>query len=327
MRRYRQTQPWFPARAVGVVCACLCLILVAGCGRDDAPPQEAAIRVGYLNNDLHHLPLFVALKKGFFAEAGLQVEVGGIFKAGPEEMSAFGAGALDIGYVGQAPATAAVLNGTAAVTFLAQVNLNGSAIVVGSESSLGNVQDLKGLLVAIPGHATMQDFLLHRAIRQSGLQPGQVNIIVLKPPEMYQALVQGSIAAFIAWEPYPAQAVMRGGGRVLMQSEAIWDEHPCCVLVAATRFVENNRLQAEKIIAVHERSCRFIAANPEEAADIGAAWTGLERPTVREALRTITYTGAIDSAKATEFVDFLRRFKYLNPRSKKRQVPVYGNSQ
>jgi NitT/TauT family transport system substrate-binding protein len=36
----------------------------------------------------------VALEKGFFEKEGVKVEVAGIFKAGPELMSAFTAGAL-----------------------------------------------------------------------------------------------------------------------------------------------------------------------------------------------------------------------------------------
>ena len=88
------------------------------------------VRIAYLQSDIHHLPCWVALDKGFFEAEGVKVEVAGIFKAGPELMSAFAAGALDMGYVGVAPATTAVANKTAKVVVLAQVNTEGSALVV-----------------------------------------------------------------------------------------------------------------------------------------------------------------------------------------------------
>ena len=45
------------------------------------------------------------MEKGFYEKNGANAQVAGIFKAGPEEVSAFTAGALDMGYVRVAPAT------------------------------------------------------------------------------------------------------------------------------------------------------------------------------------------------------------------------------
>jgi ABC-type nitrate/sulfonate/bicarbonate transport system substrate-binding protein len=91
------------------------------------------VRLGYLQSDLHQLPLFVALEKGFFFMEGMDVIIEGVFKAGPEEMTTFASGALDVGYLGAAPAVVAVGNIVADVKIIAQVNLEGSAIVIRKE--------------------------------------------------------------------------------------------------------------------------------------------------------------------------------------------------
>ena len=89
------------------------LTFLTSCG--PAEKESEVVRLAYLQSDLHHLPAFVALEKGFFKEEGVSIKVSGIFKAGPELMSGFAAGSLDAGYVGLSPATVAVANKTAQV--------------------------------------------------------------------------------------------------------------------------------------------------------------------------------------------------------------------
>ncbi len=200
--------------------------------------QGQPVRIAYLQSDIHQLPCWVALEKGLFEKEGVKVEVAGIFKAGPELMSAFAAGALDMGYVGVAPATTAVANKTARVVVLAQVNTEGSAIVVKKDGKVQSIPELVGKSAVVPGHSTVQDFLFRRALFKFKTQPDQVKIMVLKPPEMIGALRTDQIDAFIAWEPYPAKAVTMGVGRILASSRDIWKDHPCCVLAADAEFLE-----------------------------------------------------------------------------------------
>jgi NitT/TauT family transport system substrate-binding protein len=281
------------------------------CACSSGTDKSHVLRLGYLQNDLHHLPLFVAIEKGFFQQEGVAFEIAGIFKAGPEEMSAFAAKELDIGYVGQAPATAAVLNGAADVKFVAQVNLEGSAIVVRKDNGYKKLFQLTGKTVAIPGHSTMQEFLLRRALKKSNIKVKNINIMVLKPPEMLQALDLGNIDAFIAWEPYPAQAVRKGSGEILLSSEDIWMDHPCCVLVADAEFCNKFPEIVKKIQIIHQRACLFINKNPQMAVDIGMKYTGLDRDTVFMAISNIKYDPVMVREKCFEFVSFLKNLQYL----------------
>ena len=164
------------------------------------------VRLGYLQSDLHQLAVFVALEKGLFQQEGIDITIGGIFKAGPEEMTAFASGELDIGYVGEAPATVAVANKVADVKIIAQVNLEGSAIMVRKGSGIKSLKDLVGKTVAVPGYAQVQDFLLRKALTQVDIHIKSVNVIIIKPPEMIPALSTKQINGFVAWEPYPSKA-------------------------------------------------------------------------------------------------------------------------
>ena len=269
------------------------------------------VRIGYLQADIHQLACWVALEKGFYKEQGLDVQVAGIFKAGPEEMSAFAAGELDMGYVGEAPATTAVANGAAKVQVLAQVNTEGSALVVGKKSSIAQVTQLTGKSVAVPGHSTVQDFLLRKALDQNKVPADQVKIIVVKPPEMIGALRTSQIVAFIAWEPYPAKAQTMGVGKVLATSAQIWPGHPCCVLVADQKFLKARPEDARKMVAAHVKATDFINNNPEAALMIGVKYSGMDSETVRLAMNNVNYTYKISVEGEREYVSLLARQGYI----------------
>ena len=291
----------------------LCLVFLCNTACSPSKSEGVKIRLGYLQSDLHHLPAFVAIEKGYFQQEGLAVEVIGAFRAGPELISAFSAQALDAGYVGLAPAITAKANSTAHIQCVALVNTEGSAIVTGKEASGKSVADLKGKVVTIPGHATMQDFLLRRALKQQGVAVNEIKLLVLKPPEMIPALSRKDIDAFIAWEPYPSKAVTENAGRILMTSHQIWAQHPCCVIVADEEFCGKHPEMVQKLKSVHRRSCEFINASRPEAIAIGVNYTGMDGKTVAAALGSITYGGVLERQYVAEYVDFLRELRYIRP--------------
>ncbi len=291
----------------------ICLVLFITTACSSSKQNDTKIRLGYLQSDLHHLPAFVALEKGFFRDENLLVEVAGVFRAGPELMSAFAAKELDIGYVGLAPVITALANGTVQVKIIAQVNIEGSALVVGKDTPYTSLKDLRGKVITIPGHATVQDFLLRKALKQEGLSIDAVRLMVLKPPEMIPALSEGDIDAFIAWEPYPSKAITKNSGRILLSSHQIWENHPCCVVVADEGYLKTRPAVIEKVKMIHQRACEFISKNQSEAIDIGIKYTGMDRETVQMAITNIRYGGLPDRLKVSEYIAFLRELRYIKP--------------
>ena len=287
---------------------------------------EVRVRMGYLQGDLHQLAAFVALERGLFKKEGIDIEIGGIFKAGPEEMSAFAAGSLDIGYVGVAPATTAVANKTANVRVLAQANKEGSAVVVSKASNIKSINDLRTKTIAIPGHSTVQDFLLKKALIRNGIGLKEVKIIVVKPPEMIWALKAGDIDAFIAWEPHAAKAVTKGIGRILVTSHDIWENHPCCVLVADFKFMEKHPEAIRKIIKAHVDATNYIKSHPDEAVKIGVKYTGMDEATVRRAMKNIVFDYQPSVEGQIEYVDFLNRLGYIKIEDPKAFTGMFINS-
>jgi NitT/TauT family transport system substrate-binding protein len=291
----------------------LLVLLLSLCLSAPVTAAPVNIRLGYLNNDLHHLAAWVALEKGFFRDEGVSVTVAGVFHAGPEEMTAFASRSLDIGYLGVAPAMTGDANKSAAVRVVALANTEGSAIVVRKDSRIRNLKDLVGKTVAIPGYSSVQDILLRRALEQSRIERKKITIMVIKPPEMIPALDTKQIDAFVAWEPYPAQAVTKGIGKVIITSSEIWRNHPCCVVAVEESFYERNREVIWAFLRAHRKATDFIRNHPEDAFRIAMKYTGMDEPTIREAMTSIKYQYAIDRAAMKEYAGYLLRFQYIKP--------------
>ena len=294
---------------ISVVLLSLSLVLLGA-----AAPAAAAgekLRLGYLRSDLHHLAAWVGIEKGFFRDEGLDVETAGIFNAGAEEMSAFASKSIDVGYLGMAPSVTGVANRAASVKAEALANAEGSAIVVRADSPLHQVKDLAGKTVAIPGFASVQDFLLRRALEAAGLEAGAVKIIVVKPPEMITALEASQIDAFIAWEPHASKAVTKGVGRVLLPSSQIWKGHPCCVVAFEGSVAHDRPAVVQSFLKAHARATAFILANTDEAVRIGVQYTGMDEKTVRMALGNITYRSELERAPVREYASYLGRLGYI----------------
>lgn len=290
----------------------LAILLWAGAAGQSAATSGPALRMAVLQSDIHHLAFWVAMEKDFFTQNGVNVELAGIFRAGPEIMTAFAAGELDMAYVGEAPATTAVANKAADVIVVAQVNTEGSALVMlKGNSDIKTLADLKGKTVAVPGHSTVQDFLLRKAIRNEGMDLKSVNIIVVKPPEMINALATGQIDAFIAWEPHPSKAATMGIGRNLATSGTMWPEHPCCVLVADKGFLAGQAAKVRAVVAAHAQATEYIHHHPEEAVAIGVTSTGMDEATVRKALDNVNFTCELNVDGEKEYVRFLSELGYI----------------
>ncbi len=137
-------------------------------------PGNIKFRIGYLNADLHQLPIYVAEKEGYYRNVGL---VAGLtletktYQNGVAVMEAFKVKDIDMAYLGGAPATLKRINDDIPIEVVAGANNEGSGLVVRSDLGINTVEDLKGKTIAVPGVGTVQYTLLEKALREKGLRP------------------------------------------------------------------------------------------------------------------------------------------------------------
>ncbi len=139
--------------------------------------EPVTIRYGYLLNDLHELPFYVAWKKGWYRDVGINITLaeGTPFQNGALEMQkGFKDGKVDVGSLGIPPVIIHRINSNdftkddARVGVAAGMNDEGSVIVVAG--NITSLQDLRGKTVGYPGPGTIQHVLFLMAAEREGIK-------------------------------------------------------------------------------------------------------------------------------------------------------------
>lgn len=296
-------------------------LFVTGCASAVQPTQSDAtvsVRVGYLLADLHHIGYLVASDPeagggvSFYEQNGVIVQdaIGAPYANGGVVMDHFASGDVDIAFLGAPPAITKHLNAGVNTEIVAQVNTLGSALVVGPDVQVP--EDLLGKTVAVPGHAAIQFFLLLNFAQQHGLDIAQITVVDMPPPDMRVKLESGDISGFLAWEPWPSDAIVAGAGRVLATSADIWPDHLDCVIAADRTFAEGNPAAVRQFLKAHMAATAWIQqalANPgspeyNHLIDLSEEFTQRDSAVVQAAFNNIAFQSALDTA----FLDSIRTY-------------------
>jgi len=149
-----------------------------------------------------------------------------------------------------------------------------SALVVGKDSDIQKVADLKGKKIAyVPG--TMHHLLLLEALTKAGLDPEKdVELLRIDFFDMGQALAQGTVDAFYSGEPYPSMAIADGYGRILLYPD---DKEGFGIINSAMMTtkdeIKNNPEVIQKLVTAHVKATDHLNQDRdawlEKAAEFG----------------------------------------------------------
>lgn len=245
---------------IGAIIIAVIVIVVAGAyfmgGGSDT------VTIGYLPSD-HDAALFIADAQGKFQENGINTKLVQ-FNNGGDLMTAMASGEVDVGYVGITPVLSSIEKGVP-VKVISAAQTEGSGIVVSANSGITSVADLAGKKVATPGEASIQHMLLTYYLDQNGMSIDDVKVSAMKVPSMNDALKTNKIDAMITFEPYVSIAEKNGATKLVDSSE-ILPNHPCCVVVASDKFIQNNPNETAKILEIHKNATDFINNDTDGAA-------------------------------------------------------------
>jgi len=209
-------------------------------------------------------PLYVAEKKGFFAAAGLQVNLQRI-EGTAERRKALVAGSLDALGTTIDDVAVGAEEAVPAKIVLAVDHSNGADGIVVS-SDIKSVDQLRGRSVAVQPGFVNHFFLLY-LLDQHGISPKDIRIKAMEPDVAGAAFVAGRVDAAVTWEPWLSKAKTRPGGTVLLTSASapgiIVD-----VVTARDAFAKAHPEAVTGLIKAWFQAVDYLRAYPEDGRAI-----------------------------------------------------------
>lgn len=276
------------------------------------PENSDVIKVGYLPTD-HSAALLVAKHNKLYEKNGLNVQTVQI-SAGSNIVDAVASGDLDIGYVGITPAMQGISKGVP-IKVVGAVNLEGSGIVVQPNSTITSPADLIGKNIASPGVSSIQQVLLQYELEKYNITLKDVNIISMNVFNIPSSLAARKVDAYISYEPFVSMAPYQNIGEVLIYSEDIIKDHPCCVIITREEYIENHPEKLDKFLEIHDNTTKYVNNHPNETANILNQELTTNLDVEHLSLQHIIFVSRIDKSfqdKVLELVKIENQMGYLN---------------
>jgi NitT/TauT family transport system substrate-binding protein len=215
----------------------------------------------------------VAIEKGWFKEAGVDVEFEWFDYVA--SMDAFAAGKLDAVAMTNGDTLVTGASGAQGVMIIVNDYSNGNDMIV-ARSGITSVTELKGKTVGVEvgfvGH-----LLLLNALEEAGLSESDVTLVNVPTNETPQVLASGDVDAIVAWQPSSGQALSQLPGSTAVSTSRdapglIYD-----VLSVNPASLASRKADWEKVARVWYRAVDYIydEKTQADALSIMSARVGL----------------------------------------------------
>ena len=180
----------------------------------DSKPEISTLSMGF-GIDPPFAPHVVAIKKGWFKEAGFIDVKTQTFNSGNLAGEALVSGDIQLWTPGNLPPISMVHNGIPVVVVgTTSVNWNVEKLVARKDANIKAPEDLYNVKIGLFQGSTSSAFLSALA-KHYKLDERRLQVVNLPPPEQLASLGSNNVQAFLCWEPWPHRALATGNTQVI----------------------------------------------------------------------------------------------------------------
>lgn len=253
---------------------------IAACGSNPGKTAAKDIRLDYA----YYNPLSLVVRDQHLLE-NRGYNVTWVLSAGSNKANeGLRSTALDFGSTAGSAALVARANGTPIKIIDVYSKPEWTALVVGKNSPVNSVADLRGKKVAVT-KGTDPYFFLLQSLATAGLSPGDVEIVNLQHADGKTALERGDVDAWSGLDPFMAQTVQQQGSRLLYRNP---DFNSYGVLNVREDFSSAHPDAVQSVVNSYEEARKWAKAHPDELAALLASQAKVTPSVAQEELQRTT---------------------------------------
>lgn len=251
---------------IAMIAVTILIAVISGCTKQrgqaaqEGGKEKTVIRYA---TSLGNLPINFGIRKGYFAEQGIDVKIVTI-PGGVEAVTAAAAGEAEMGGMGSP-----IIVGAAAgvpIKVVGSPPAAGQHFVLIAKPQYKTLADLKGKRVdpGGPGQGTIQAFNL--IARNKGFKPADFQYVNAgSVGNALAALQAGKVEAIIGSETTGVKAELEGFGTVIERAAEYFGRYQHSFIFSTQKFIDEKPEAVRGFLAAYRKTVEYLKTHPEEA--------------------------------------------------------------
>ena len=257
--------------------------------------QNAKLDAALSNSWWGHVPIMLAVEKGYFKEVGIDVEVRSV-PSSADRVRAVTSGSVAFSNLGRIAVISEMANDNKSFYFFANVDDSPGNEGCWARPGFASFKDLKGKKVAAN---TSAQITMNGLLENEGMAEKDVQFVNLPGGEMAGAIARGDVDAACVWEPLFTNVKNAAPGGKLLGTDMDTPNYKKFgtmaspdIMIISRKLVDEQPALAGKLVSAIFKGVKYTNENPDDTAKTVAHYFRQDAAVVLAAMKQFKFFGA-----------------------------------